>query len=210
MTLSNAARVELTTVDAAGNPYAWTITDGSNTYTITKQYADPDNSDTTNQLVVQTVSTAGAVYIQLQIQGNLDLFNQITLVGSFQITASTTGAVTTLNVQGSVTANVSLLGTLAGAVDFTAQISTDPTQATGFWGSVNLARATGDLIPEVSLDGTVLLLVNASNMTQQLNQFVQNGTNSNGDPIFIQQAKPFARELKSRSVAISRLAVCSI
>ncbi len=139
--LSPSATVVLTSFDNMNNPYSWTITDGTNVYFITKQYADPNISGSENELVVQKQGATPTAYIQLQIQGNLDLFNQITLVGSFTITASASVSgsyvTTTLNILGGVSAKVSLLGTLSGNIDFTAQISTDPSMATGFWGSAS-------------------------------------------------------------------------
>ena len=179
VTLSTNAMVQLASVDNLGNPYSWTVTDGANVYTITRQYADPDNSDTTNELVVEQTSNTPAAYIQLQIQGNLDLFNEINLAGMFVITASvatSSGYVTTtLNIQGNVTANVPILGTLSGGINFTAQISTDPTMATGFWGGASLTLNVNG-IPGVTFSRQVFLLVNASNMTQNLTVYGPDNT----------------------------------
>ncbi len=143
ITLSPQATVQLTTVDAQNSPFSWTITDGSNVYYITKQYADPTNSSTSNELVVNQNGSTAAVYLQLQIQGNLDLFNEINLVGSFTITASTGFSnaspplpiYTTLAISGNVTANIPLLGTVSGAIALTAEIALPgppPTRRPGF------------------------------------------------------------------------------
>ena len=180
ITLSSNATVQLYSDDASGNAYSWQVVNGNNVYTITKQYPIPD-SGTPDELVVETTAGQPSVYLQLRIQGNLDLFNEINLAGSFTLTAQSTGTVTSLVVAGIVAANVPLLGTLTGTINFTVQISTDPTQATGLWGSATLQLALGGLIPGVSMSRTVELLVNASNQAQDLTGYVNQHTkDSNG------------------------------
>ncbi len=210
ITLSSNATVQLYSDDASGNAYSWQVVDGNNVYTITKQYPIPD-SGTPDELVVETTAGQPSVYLQLQIQGNLDLFNEINLVGSFTLTAQSTGTVTSLVVAGIVTANVPLLGTLTGTINFTVQISTDPTQATGLWGSATLQLALGGLIPGVSMSRTVELLVNASNQAQDLTGYVDQHTkDSNGvEQYALGTIQDFEPGIEIQINGSSRSAACS-
>ena len=186
VTLGMAPTVQLFSVDAQNNPYSWQVTDGSNIYYITKQYADPNNSGTSNELIVNANGNTPAIYIQLQIQGNLDLFNEINLVGSFTVTAQANQFYTSLSVAGNVTANVALLGTLSGSINFTAQVALPGAPAgtaTGLWGSVSLNLAVGGIIPGVTMSRNFLLLVNASNEPQDLtNVYIQNPNDNPANP----------------------------
>ncbi len=164
----NSPTVQVYTFDAAGSPYSWQVNDGANVYYITKEFADPNNSGTSNQLEVQQKATSSAIYIQLQIVGNLDLFNEINLIGSFTITAYTNGTVSGVTIAGDVIANVALLGTLSGSISFTAKVDTSGATGTGLWGGASLSLAAGGIIPGVSLTGDVRLLVNASDRPEDI------------------------------------------
>ncbi len=189
--LGSSPTVQLYSLDAGGNPYSWQVTDGSNIYYITKSFAVALDPTSTNQLQVVKNGGSPAVYIQLQIVGSLNLFNQITLSGSFTLTAAAGGSATSLSLQGIVTANVAFLGTLQGTINFTIQVGYGQGAATGMWGSATLSLQAGGIIPGVSLNASVELLLNASNQAQTLQGFVKTGTNPDGSGIYALQNLTF-------------------
>jgi len=108
-----------------------------------------------------------SVYLQVQIQGQLNLLDQITLTGFFSVTgeANTEGA--EIEIAGFVSANVRFLGALSGSVSFTARIG----NGGGLWGSAELVLASSGAIPGVDLSGRFFLEVNTSDQTQSIMAF---------------------------------------
>ena len=110
----------------------------------------------------ETPQDPGAFYLKALIQGEITLFNTITLSGflAFQLQV---GAISLVKVTGAVSANVKFLGSLSGSIAFGFYTDVDPdvtgNQAAAI-GRVTLTREGGGLIPGVEINGQILIQFN--------------------------------------------------
>ena len=99
---------------------------------------------------------------KLQIEGELNLLDVITLAGSFTITASVDANGGQVEIKGFVSANIDFLGGVSGTIALTARVDTVNPEDNGIWGAAELVLASNGVIPGVSLNGTFFIELNIS------------------------------------------------
>ena len=109
-----------------------------------------------------TPSDTGGAYIKALVQGQITLFNSITLTGFLAFTRQV-GEISFIKVDGAVSANVAHLGSLSGTLSLGFFTDIDPVEdesQPAAVGRVTLSLQAGGLIPGVELTGQVLVQFN--------------------------------------------------